>query len=146
MEKKNPCYEYTERKEYCEKILADFGVIGEQTHIINGHVPVKTKDGETPIKAEGKLLVIDGGFCRAYQRTTGIAGYTLIYNSYGLRLSAHAPFGTKEEAIAKCIDIHSNVVVFEHTSRRLTVGDTDMGKEIKAKIADLKALLYSGLL
>lgn len=146
VEKKNPCYEYTERKEYCEKILADFGVIGEQTHIINGHVPVKTKDGETPIKAEGKLLVIDGGFCRAYQRTTGIAGYTLIYNSYGLRLSAHAPFGTKEEAIAKCIDIHSNVIVFEHTSRRLTVGDTDMGKEIKAKIADLKALLYSGLL
>ncbi|MCR4661891.1 MAG: fructose-1,6-bisphosphatase, partial [Clostridia bacterium] len=146
VEKKNPCYEFTKKKEFCEKILNDFGVVGEHTHIINGHVPVKQKDGENPIKAEGKLIVIDGGFCRAYQTTTGIAGYTLIYNSYGLRLSAHEPFGSRDEAIKKCIDIHSNVIVFETTSKRLTVGDTDAGKELQKKIDDLQALLESGLL
>ena len=146
VEKKNPCYEFTKNREYCERILNDFGVVGENTHIINGHVPVKQKDGENPIKADGKLIVIDGGFCRAYQKTTGIAGYTLIFNSYGLRLSAHEPFGTREEAIRKCIDIHSNVYVFEKTSRRLTVKDTDMGKQLQAKIDDLQALLESGLL
>jgi fructose-1,6-bisphosphatase-3 len=145
-EVKNPCYEYEQKKEICEKILEDFGVEGGNTHIINGHVPVKTKDGENPIKAGGKLIVIDGGFCRAYQPTTGIAGYTLIYNSYGLRLSAHEPFGTKEEAIENCLDIHSNVTVFEHTAHRLTVADTDQGKEIRARIADLQKLLDSGLL
>lgn len=145
VERKNPCYNYTLKKEVCEKILADFGVEGEQTHIINGHVPVKAKSGESPIRAEGKLLVIDGGFCRAYQSKTGIAGYTLIYNSYGLRLSAHEPFSSKEEAVRTCRDIHSNVTVFEHTVRRLTVADTDKGKELKARIADLKALLESGI-
>ena len=144
-EKKNPCYEYTKKKEVCERILADFGVSGEQTHIINGHVPVKAKEGESPIRAGGKLLVIDGGFCRAYQSATGIAGYTLIYNSYGLRLSAHEPFSSKEEAVRKCSDIHSNVTVFEHTKRRLTVADTDKGKEMADRIADLKALLEAGI-
>lgn len=145
VERKNPCYEYTKRKEVCEKILADFGVQGEQTHIINGHIPVKAKDGESPLRAEGKLIVIDGGFCRAYQKTTGIAGYTLIYNSYGLRLSAHEPFSSKEEAVRKCADIHSDVTVFEQTRRRLTVADTDKGKELLNKISDLKALLESGI-
>lgn len=106
---------------------------------------MKLKDGETPIKAEGKLLVIDGGFCRAYQPTTGIAGYTLIYNSYGLRLSAHEPFGTKEDAIENYKDIHSNVTVFEHVERRLTVADTDKGVELQNKINDLKELINSGL-
>ena len=118
---------------------------GEQTHIINGHIPVKAKEGESPIRAEGKLLVIDGGFCRAYQSKTGIAGYTLIYNSYGLRLSAHEPFSSKEEAVRKCSDIHSNVTIFEHTKRRLTVADTDKGRELSGKIDDLKALLESGI-
>lgn len=141
VEEKNPCYEYSLKKEFCEKILREFGVDSERSHIINGHVPVKAKEGESPIRAEGKLLVIDGGFCRAYQSKTGIAGYTLIYNSYGLRLSAHEPFSSKEEAVRKCLDIHSNVTVFEHTERRLTVADTDKGKELLAKIEDLKALL-----
>ena len=145
IEKKNAYYKYVLKKEVCEKILADFGLVGEQTHIINGHVPVKTKDGETPIKADGKLLVIDGGFCRAYQPTTGIAGYTLIFNSYGLRLSAHEPFGTKEEAIENYKDIHSNVRIFESAKRRLTVADTDKGIELINKINDLKELSESGL-
>ena len=146
VEVKNPCYKYTQDKEVCERILRDFGVTGDNTHIINGHVPVKSKDGESPIKADGKLLVIDGGFCRAYQKTTGIAGYTLIYNSYGLRMSAHEPFGTKEEAVKKCKDIHSLVTVFEHTSRRLTIADTDQGAEIKSYVDDLLELLDSGLM
>lgn len=146
VENKNPCYRYTLDKDVCIKLLKDFGLEGEHTHIINGHVPVKTKEGENPIKADGKLIVIDGGFCRAYQSTTGIAGYTLIYNSYGLRLSAHASFGTKEEAVKKCTDIHSNVTVFEHVEKRLTVAETDKGKEFRDRVADLKALLESGLL
>lgn len=144
-EKKNFYYKYIQHKEVCEKILKDFGLTDSKAHIINGHVPVKLKDGETPIKAEGKLLVIDGGFCRAYQPTTGIAGYTLIYNSYGLRLSAHEPFGTKEDAIENYKDIHSNVTVFEHVERRLTVADTDKGVELQNKINDLKELINSGL-
>ena len=145
VEKKNPCYDFTLKKEYCEKILVDFGVNPEDGHIINGHVPVKAKEGESPIRADGKLIVIDGGFCRAYQSTTGIAGYTLIYNSYGLRLSAHEPFSSKEEAVRKCTDIHSNVTVFEHTKRRLTVADTDKGRVMKDRIRDLKELLYYSL-
>lgn len=145
IEKKNAYYDFTLRKDVCEKILDDFGVTGEQTHIINGHIPVKAKEGESPIRADGKLLVIDGGFCRAYQSKTGIAGYTLIYNSYGLRLSAHEPFSSKEEAVRKCSDIHSNVTLFEHTKRRLTVADTDKGRELSGKIDDLKALLESGI-
>lgn len=141
VEEKNPCYTFSLKKEFCEKILKEFGIEGNRSHIINGHVPVKAKEGESPIRAEGKLLVIDGGFCRAYQSKTGIAGYTLIYNSYGLRLSAHEPFSSKEEAVRKCLDIHSNVTVFEHVDRRLTVADTDKGQELADRIRDLKKLL-----
>ena len=93
------------------------------------------------IKAEGKLIVIDGGFCRAYHQKTGIAGYTLIYNSYGLRLSAHEPFDSIEKAIEERSDIHSNVTVFETSESRIKVGETDIGRRLREKIADLKELL-----
>ena len=146
VEIKNPCYEFTMDEKYCDMILENFGVDPKGGHIINGHVPVKQKNGESPIKANGKLLVIDGGFCKAYQATTGIAGYTLIFNSYGLRLSAHESFGSREEAVAKCLDIHSQVNVLEHVPRRLTVADTDQGRDIIQRIEDLRELLDSGLL
>lgn len=145
VEKKNPYYEFAERKEVCEKILADFGVKSPNSHIINGHVPVKARQGESPIRAGGKLLVIDGGFCKAYQPQTGIAGYTLIFNSYGLRLSAHEAFSTIDDAVRNCKDIHSKVTVFEHAERRLTVRDTDKGRELAERVKDLKALLKLGI-
>ena len=107
-------------------ILDEFGLDREISHIINGHVPVKTKNGENPVKCGGKVLVIDGGFSKAYQKETGIAGYTLIYNSYGLILAAH---------------IHSDSVIVKRTLERKTVGDTDVGKVLKERIADLEALL-----
>ena len=142
-EHKNPYYTYYLRRENCEKWLRDFGISGEYCHIVNGHVPVKQIEGESPIKADGKLIVIDGGFCRAYHQKTGIAGYTLIYNSYGLRLSAHEPFDSIEKAIEERSDIHSNVTVFETSESRIKVGETDIGRRLKERIADLKELLHS---
>ena len=106
-EVKNPYYRFLENEEVIDRILREFGLEPEGAHIINGHVPVKTKDGEGPIKCGGKLLVIDGGFSRAYQEETGIAGYTLIYNSYGLILVAYKPFESTESAIENESDIHS---------------------------------------
>ena len=140
-EHKNPYYTYYLRREMCEKWLRDFGISGEYCHIVNGHVPVRQIEGESPIKAEGKLIVIDGGFCRAYHQKTGIAGYTLIYNSYGLRLSAHEPFDSIEKAIEERSDIHPNVTVFETSESRIKVGETDIGRRLREKIADLKELL-----
>lgn len=140
-EHKNPYYTYYLRRENCEKWLRDFGISGEYCHIVNGHVPVKQIEGESPIKADGKLIVIDGGFCRAYHQKTGIAGYTLIYNSYGLRLSAHEPFDSIEKAIEERSDIHSNVTVFETSESRIKVGETDIGRRLKERISDLKELL-----
>lgn len=141
-EAKNPYYRYIQKKSVCEKILADFGAgKGRGRHIVNGHVPVLKKQGESPIKAEGKLIVIDGGFCRAYQPRTGIAGYTLIYNSYGMRLAAHEPFDTVERAIAEHSDIHSEVTVFERARSRIPVSGTDVGRDIEERIRDLKELI-----
>ena len=140
-EQKNSYYKLCQQKQWCEKLLRDFGIEGEHCHIINGHVPVKEIDGENPIKAEGKLLVIDGGFCKAYHKTTGIAGYTLIYNSHGLELAAHEPFTGIANAIKNCTDIHSRVRVFERISNRMTVAETDNGKEIYSRIDDLKELV-----
>ena len=122
-------------------MLHDFGIDGKYSHIVNGHVPVKKKDGESPIKAEGKLIVIDGGFCKAYHAKTGIAGYTLIYNSHGLRLCAHEPFDSIEKAIENRSDIHSEVTVFETRENRLRVSDTDTGKELAEEVEGLKSLL-----
>ena len=122
-------------------ILKEFGLEGDEIHIINGHVPVKAKKGESPIKCNGKVLVIDGGFSKAYQSQTGIAGYTLIYNSYGLLLVAHEPFESAEAAVQKESDIHSERTVVERAVKRKLVADTDNGKHIKEQIEDLKVLL-----
>ena len=130
-------------KEICEKILAEFGIEGEPSHIINGHIPVKTTKGESPIKAGGRLLVIDGGYSKPYQAETGIAGYTLIYNSYGLRLVQHEPFESTQIAIEQGKDIISETIVVEFVERRKFVRDTDIGKKLIDQIDDLKQLLVA---
>ena len=140
-EKKNPYYELLEDETVVNRILAEFGLPAEGTHIINGHVPVKSRAGESPVKCGGKVLVIDGGFSRAYQKETGIAGYTLIYNSYGLILAAHEPFESTEAAIERESDIHSDSIVVKRVVARKTVGDTDTGRRLKEQIADLTELL-----
>ena len=140
-EVKNPYYRYLENEEVVDSILKEFGLEGDEIHIINGHVPVKAKKGESPIKCNGKVLVIDGGFSKAYQSQTGIAGYTLVYNSYGLLLIAHEPFESAEAAVQKESDIHSERTVVERVVKRKLVADTDNGKHIKEQIEDLKVLL-----
>ena len=126
----------------CDKILNEFGITDtENSHIIHGHIPVKTTKGESPIKAGGKLLVIDGGFSKAYQKETGIAGYTLIYNSYGFLLVQHQPFESVQKAIEEGLDIISATRVVEYTTRRKLVRDTDIGKELEDQVASLKELL-----
>ena len=140
-EKKNSHYNLLEEDEVANRILEEFGLSGEDAHIINGHVPVKTRKGEKPIKCNGKVLVIDGGFSKAYQKETGIAGYTLIYNSYGLILAAHEPFESTEAAIENGSDIHSESTLIKRMTERILVGDTDTGKELKEQIKDLELLL-----
>ena len=140
-EKKNSYYNLLEEDEVANRILEEFGLSGEDAHIINGHVPVKTRKGEKPIKCNGKVLVIDGGFSKAYQKETGIAGYTLIYNSYGLILAAHEPFESTEAAIENGSDIHSESTLIKRMTERILVGDTDTGKELKEQIKDLELLL-----
>lgn len=142
-ETKNPYYKFIEKEEIVNKILEEFGLDVNKSHIINGHMPVQLKKGETPIKCNGKLLMIDGGFCKAYQKQTGIAGYTLIYNSYGLRLVAHEPFTSAEDAIVKETDIYSDTTIVEQVVQRRVVGDTDNGKQLKARIAELEQLLLA---
>ena len=141
VEKKNPYYKLLEDEKVIDNILKEFGLQGDDVHIINGHVPVQQKAGESPVKCNGKVLVIDGGFSRAYQKKTGIAGYTLIYNSYGLLLAAHEPFTSAEEAVAKEVDIHSKQVAVKLTERRRLVGDTDTGVVLRERIQELTALL-----
>lgn len=141
VEKKNSYYFLIENEKVIDGILREFGLDPEKAHIVNGHVPVKRKDGESPIKCGGKVMVIDGGFSKAYQKETGIAGYTLIYNSYGLRLVAHEPFESTEAAIAKENDIHSETTVVQRVYDRYLVGDTDAGRELREQIADLERLL-----
>lgn len=146
-EAKNPYYHFLEDENVMNRILEEFGLHSAEAHIVNGHVPVKSKDGESPIKCGGKLLVIDGGFSKAYQKETGIAGYTLIYNSYGLILAAHDPFESTEAAIENESDIHSDSQMVKWVPERKCVGDTDIGRELKEKIRDLEGLLeayYSG--
>lgn len=140
-EKKNPYFTLIENEEVCNRILKEFGLQGKNSHIINGHIPVKEKDGESPIKANGKLLVIDGGFAKSYRGQTGRAGYTLTYNSYGLILAANEPFDSKADAIREEIDIKYDVMVNEKETERKSVADTDVGKEIQEEIDDLKLLL-----
>ena len=141
VEKKNPYYYLLEKEEVIDNIMREFGLCPDEAHVVNGHVPVKCKNGESPIKCNGKVLVIDGGFSKAYQKETGIAGYTLIYNSYGLLLVAHEPFESTEAAIQKESDIHSDYMVVKRVLERRLVGDTDIGKELKEQVADLERLL-----
>lgn len=134
-------YILRDNPEVCERIMDEFGVKGEHRHIINGHVPVRVGHGETPIKAEGRLMVIDGGFSKVYHNRTGIAGYTLVYHSRGFELVQHAPFTSTEEAILNGTDIHSTTQIVEMMGRREKVSDTDIGRGILIKIADLERLL-----
>ncbi len=140
-EKKSYYFQLEDNEEMCRRIFKEFGLNPDCSHIINGHVPVKSKSGESPIKANGKLIVIDGGFSRAYQGTTGIAGYTLIYNSYGLLLVSHDPFESAQKAIEEEKDIHSTTMVLEKEVERKRVKDTDAGELIKTQIKDLEMLL-----
>ena len=130
----NPYYQLSVQEQYCDKILEEFGLPAADSHIINGHVPVKIKDGETPVKARGKLYIIDGGLSKAYQSKTGIAGYTLIYNSRHLALAEHKPFCRGKENTPK-------VTIVEKMKKRVMVGDTDLGEELTEKINDLKELV-----
>ncbi len=142
-EKKGYYFILRNNEEVCDNILKVFGITDPNRHIINGHVPVKAVKGESPIKANGKLMVIDGGFSQAYHHETGIAGYTLVYHSRGFQLVQHEPFTSTEDAILRGTDIKSTTQIVEMSSRRMLVADTDKGKEINAQIDDLQELLYA---
>ena len=141
VETKNAYYRLYDNEEIVDKILREFGLDTTKSHIVNGHVPVERKKGESPIKCNGKLLVIDGGFSKAYQHKTGIAGYTLVANSYGMRLVSHEPFESTEAAIRKESDIFSDSIVVETALRRQCVADTDIGLELKESIHQLEEVL-----
>lgn len=141
VEKKNKYYELLNNEDTVNKILTEFGLDARFSHIINGHVPVEQKKGESPIKCGGKLMVIDGGFSKAYQGKTGIAGYTLVYNSHGMRLVAHEPFQSTEDAILKETDVYSDSFIVETSAFRLRVADTDTGYELRESIYQLEELL-----
>lgn len=142
-ETKNSYYQLLDREDVINKILMEFGLDSGQSHIVNGHVPVELKKGESPIKCGGKLLIIDGGFSKAYQGKTGIAGYTLVANSHGMRLVAHEPFESAESAILHESDIFSDSVILETSNSRISVADTDGGAEIKETIHQLEVLLQA---
>ncbi len=142
-EEKNTYYKLRDDEKTCRMILEEFGIDPDEGHIVNGHVPVKASSGETPIKANGKLFVIDGGFARAYQKVTGIAGYTLIYNSHGLVLVSHEPFSSREIAIKEEKDILSSTVALQYSEERIRVGNTDIGVKLRDEMKYLKDLLYA---
>ncbi len=141
IEKKDPYYKWYEKDETVDMILRDFQLTSSESRIINGHIPVESKMGESPIKCGGRLLVIDGGFSKAYRPKTGIAGYTLTYNSYGFLLASHEPFISVEHAVQTGQDIHSDTVLVQHVKNRQTVADTDVGKKLGERIYDLECLL-----
>lgn len=142
-ENKNVYYTLREDRESVEKILLEFGINPKRGHIINGHTPVKERNGENPIKAEGKLLVIDGGFSKAYQPTTGLAGYTLLYNSFGMQLVSHQPFTSIEDAVENETDIVSTRRIVDKELERMTVRETDVGQTLQGQVLDLKKLLHA---
>lgn len=142
-EQSNPYYKFYHEEKICNMILHEFGLYSERSHIINGHTPVRTSKGEHPVRAEGKLLVIDGGFCKSYHKTTGIAGYTLIFNSHGIRIKSHQPFQSVYAALTENKDIESKSELVETEKERLMVRDTDSGKKIKEDIDGLKMLLQA---
>ncbi len=141
VEVKNPYYRCIDNPGTAEMILREFGLENDDSRIINGHVPVRAVEGENPVKGGGKLIIIDGGFCRAYHPTTGIAGYTLVYNSHGLTLRTHQPFESMEKAIREDEDIASRSENIYTAPQRILVRDTDDGRAQSAKIADLRALI-----
>ena len=140
-EPRNPYYTWYNEEEKCREILAEFGLTGEDCRIVNGHTPVRVSHGESPLKAGGRLVVIDGGFCRAYQKTTGIAGYTLIANSHGMRLMSHQPFTSLKDAQRNGTDIHSQSYEFAAYPKRRYNRDTDHGKVLRERMDDLVELL-----
>ena len=140
-EPKNPYYTHYQDPAMCDFLLKEFGLEGPHCHIINGHIPVKSKKGESPLKGGGKLIVIDGGFCKAYQGTTGIAGYTLIYNSWVLRIVSHEPFCGQKTAIEENQDIVNNSQVFERMDARIKIAQTDIGRKLQAQADALRDLL-----
>ena len=143
VEEKGYYFKLRDNEEVIDHILDAFGVVGSNRHIINGHVPVRTLKGENPIKANGKLMVIDGGFSKAYHNETGIAGYTLVYHSRGFQLVQHEPFTSTEDAIQRGTDIKSTTQIVEMSNRRMLVADTDIGVELRRQIDDLEELLYA---
>ncbi|MBQ1700480.1 MAG: fructose-1,6-bisphosphatase [Prevotella sp.] len=142
-EEKGNYFKYRDDAHIVDRILDSFGITGENRHIINGHVPVHVMSGENPIKADGKLMVIDGGFSQAYHKETGIAGYTLVYHSRGFELVQHEPFTSTADAIQRGTDIKSTIQIVEMSNRRMLVADTDKGDELQKQIEDLKELLYA---
>lgn len=143
VEEKGNYFKYRDDSKIVDRILDAFGLTGENRHIINGHVPVHVMSGENPIKADGRLMVIDGGFSQAYHKETGIAGYTLVYHSRGFELVQHEPFASASDAILRGTDIKSTIQIVEMANRRMLVADTDKGEELQKQIEDLKELLYA---
>lgn len=143
VEEKGNYFKYRDDSKIVDRILDAFGLTDENRHIINGHVPVHVMSGENPIKADGRLMVIDGGFSQAYHKETGIAGYTLVYHSRGFELVQHEPFASASDAILRGTDIKSTIQIVEMANRRMLVADTDKGEELQKQIEDLKELLYA---
>ena len=142
-EASNPYYQYYEQEKICNMILHEFNLYSDRSHIINGHTPVRTSRGEHPVRANGRLMVIDGGFCKSYHKTTGIAGYTLIFNSHGIRINSHQPFQSVYAALTENKDIESRSELVETERERLMVRNTDTGKKILEDIKGLKMLLQA---
>ena len=142
-EPKNRYYSFYQDPVVCDMLLKEFGLVGTHCHIVNGHVPVKAKKGESPIKGGGKLLVIDGGFSRAYQPTSGIAGYTLIFNSRHFRIVSHQPFAGRKEALKRNRDIDNDSLIFETLEKRMKVAQTDEGVDLQAQVDDLVRLIQA---
>ena len=142
-EEKGNYFKLRNSEDVCDRILDAFGITGANRHIINGHVPVHASNGENPIKAGGRLMVIDGGFSEAYHKETGIAGYTLVYHSRGFQLVQHEPFTSAQDSILRGTDIKSTTQIVEMSAHRMLVADTDKGLELRSQIAELKDLLYA---
>src|SRR5699024_432095 len=142
-EKKNSYFELRNEESFCLFVLREFGIPVQNGHIINGHTPVKERKGEDPIKANGRMIVIDGGYSKPYQKKTGLGGYTLLYNSYGMQLVSHQPFSSREDAIQNETDIVSTRRIVDRQMRRKKVKETDIGQQLMEQITDLHMLLQA---
>ena len=140
-EHSDPYFKLVTRPELVDRVLNEFGITDPDAVIVNGHIPVKIRKGESPIKVPGRLVLIDGGMSKAYQPVTGIAGYTLVYNSHEMHLSEHEPFNSADETVRTNADMESRVIPFKTFTERIKIADTDQGREIAGQIADLEMLL-----